>query len=331
MREPHLSQTSRCRVGVAVPLSSVPIVVVSLLPPVGAGTHHQDGLTQLNLHPFAGNFRIPIWYPPARLGRLPRQAPAVSFLDTLGRRSAITAAPKARSAGPRASAGAGEPGWRAGWPPGAGGRRAARRRRGSGPAAAPPPGPRRAGRPGPAAPGWTPPARRSARQCRPGAPRGPAARPARPRRRCRRTGRRPPGPSARPGRAGGRSGSGGRARRRVARPGRRPRRAGTPARRPARPARGRTGRPPPARSCPWAPPVRSAVVPYDYHGGVTRRPGRPTMRGMTRRGQEGAPPDRVVLTGGPLRVAEVVSVARGRVPVELGEEGRKRMAAARDV
>src|SRR5512132_1723988 len=74
MREPHLSQTSRCRVGVAVPLSSVPIVVVSLLPPVGAGTHHQDGLTQLNLHPFAGNFRIPIWYPPARLGRLPRQA-----------------------------------------------------------------------------------------------------------------------------------------------------------------------------------------------------------------------------------------------------------------
>jgi hypothetical protein len=32
MREPHLSQTSRCRVGVAVPLSSVPIVVVSLLP-----------------------------------------------------------------------------------------------------------------------------------------------------------------------------------------------------------------------------------------------------------------------------------------------------------
>src|SRR5215211_8696452 len=77
MREPHLSQTSRCRVGVAVPLSSVPIVVVSLLPPVGAGTHHQDGLTQLNLHPFAGNFRIPIWYPPARLGRLPRQAGGV--------------------------------------------------------------------------------------------------------------------------------------------------------------------------------------------------------------------------------------------------------------
>src|SRR5512132_1079501 len=54
------------------------------------------------------------------------------------------------------------------------------------------------------------------------------------------------------------------------------------------------------------------------------------MRGMMRRGQEGAPPERVVLTGGPLRVAEVVAVARGRVPVELGEEGRKRMAATRD-
>ena len=52
---------------------------------------------------------------------------------------------------------------------------------------------------------------------------------------------------------------------------------------------------------------------------------------MTRHGHEGAPPERVVLTGGPLRVAEVVAVARGRVPVELGEEGRKRMAAARDV
>jgi histidine ammonia-lyase len=52
---------------------------------------------------------------------------------------------------------------------------------------------------------------------------------------------------------------------------------------------------------------------------------------MTRRGEAAAGPDRVVLTGGPLRVAEVVAVARGRVPVELGEEGRKRMAAARDV
>src|SRR4029453_9948936 len=66
MREPHLSQTSRCRVGVAVPLSSVPMVVVSLLLPVDAGTHHQDGLTQPNLHPFAGNFRLPFWNPPAR-------------------------------------------------------------------------------------------------------------------------------------------------------------------------------------------------------------------------------------------------------------------------
>src|SRR5512132_4464474 len=55
------------------------------------------------------------------------------------------------------------------------------------------------------------------------------------------------------------------------------------------------------------------------------------MRGMTRRGEEGAPPDRVVLTGGPLVIAEVVAVARGRVPVELGSEGRKRMAAAREV
>ena len=44
-----------------------------------------------------------------------------------------------------------------------------------------------------------------------------------------------------------------------------------------------------------------------------------------------AGPGRVVLTGGPLGVAEVVAVARGRVPVELGSEGRKRMAAAREV
>jgi hypothetical protein len=42
------------------------------------------------------------------------------------------------------------------------------------------------------------------------------------------------------------------------------------------------------------------------------------MRGMTRRGEVGAAVDRVVLTGGPLGVAEVVAVARGRVPVELG-------------
>src|ERR671935_2214734 len=43
------------------------------------------------------------------------------------------------------------------------------------------------------------------------------------------------------------------------------------------------------------------------------------------------PPDRVVLTGSPLQVAEVVAVARDRVPVELGEPGRKRMAGAREV
>src|SRR6266511_3102475 len=51
--------------------------------------------------------------------------------------------------------------------------------------------------------------------------------------------------------------------------------------------------------------------------------------GMTRR--EGTGPGRVLLTGGPLRVAEVVAVARWHVPVELGEKGRKRMAGARDV
>src|SRR5919106_423557 len=110
MREPHLSQTSRCNVGVAVPLSSVPIVVVSLLPPVGAGTHHQHGLTQPKLHPYDGNFRIPIWHPPSRLGRLPRQAPTVWSLDTQALPMAITAAPAARSAGPRAWAGGGGPG-----------------------------------------------------------------------------------------------------------------------------------------------------------------------------------------------------------------------------
>jgi histidine ammonia-lyase len=56
------------------------------------------------------------------------------------------------------------------------------------------------------------------------------------------------------------------------------------------------------------------------------------MRAMTRRGEEAGPaPGRVVLTGGPLGVAEVVAVARDRVPVELGDEGRKRMAAAREV
>jgi histidine ammonia-lyase len=52
---------------------------------------------------------------------------------------------------------------------------------------------------------------------------------------------------------------------------------------------------------------------------------------MTRLGEERASLDRVALTGGPLRVAEVVAVARDRVPVQLAEEGRKRMAAAREV
>lgn len=41
--------------------------------------------------------------------------------------------------------------------------------------------------------------------------------------------------------------------------------------------------------------------------------------------------ERIVLTGGPLTIGEVVAVARGRVPVTLGEEGRKRLAAAREV
>jgi histidine ammonia-lyase len=79
------------------------------------------------------------------------------------------------------------------------------------------------------------------------------------------------------------------------------------------------------------PPGRVGGRPYHYHEGVTRRPGPTYDAGMTRRDETTAPPDRVVLTGGPLEVAEVVAVARGRVPVELGEEGRKRMTAARDV
>src|SRR6266536_3453781 len=46
---------------------------------------------------------------------------------------------------------------------------------------------------------------------------------------------------------------------------------------------------------------------------------------------KGAGRERVVLSGGALRIDEVVAVARGRVPVELGDEGRKRMARAREV
>ena len=46
---------------------------------------------------------------------------------------------------------------------------------------------------------------------------------------------------------------------------------------------------------------------------------------------KGAELERVVLSGGPLRIDEVVAVARGRVPVELSDEGRKRMSAAREV
>src|SRR6266540_7521114 len=46
---------------------------------------------------------------------------------------------------------------------------------------------------------------------------------------------------------------------------------------------------------------------------------------------KGAELERVVLSGGPLRIDEVVAVARGRVPVELSDQGRKRMTAAREV
>jgi histidine ammonia-lyase len=46
---------------------------------------------------------------------------------------------------------------------------------------------------------------------------------------------------------------------------------------------------------------------------------------------KGAGPHRLVLSGGPLRIGEVVAAARGRVPVELSDQGRKRMSAAREV
>src|SRR6266568_2375488 len=46
---------------------------------------------------------------------------------------------------------------------------------------------------------------------------------------------------------------------------------------------------------------------------------------------KGAGSERVVLSSGALRIDEVVAVARGRAPVELGDEGRKRMAEAREV
>src|SRR6266536_2189145 len=46
---------------------------------------------------------------------------------------------------------------------------------------------------------------------------------------------------------------------------------------------------------------------------------------------KGAGSERVVRASGALRIDEVVAVARGRAPVELGDEGRKRMAEAREV
>jgi histidine ammonia-lyase len=50
-----------------------------------------------------------------------------------------------------------------------------------------------------------------------------------------------------------------------------------------------------------------------------------------RRLDDGVAVDRVVLSGGPLRIADVVAVARDRVPVELGEGARARMLPARAV
>jgi len=46
---------------------------------------------------------------------------------------------------------------------------------------------------------------------------------------------------------------------------------------------------------------------------------------------KGAEPERLVLSGGPLRIDQVVAVARGRVAVELSDQGRKRMSAALEV
>src|SRR6266511_3146706 len=50
-----------------------------------------------------------------------------------------------------------------------------------------------------------------------------------------------------------------------------------------------------------------------------------------RRLDDGVTVDRVVLSGGPLRIVDVVAVARDRVPVELGDEARARMLPARAV
>src|SRR6266545_2663509 len=50
-----------------------------------------------------------------------------------------------------------------------------------------------------------------------------------------------------------------------------------------------------------------------------------------RRLDDGVTVDRVVLSGGPLRIADVVAVARDGVPVEVGEEARARMLPARAV
>jgi histidine ammonia-lyase len=50
-----------------------------------------------------------------------------------------------------------------------------------------------------------------------------------------------------------------------------------------------------------------------------------------RRLDDGVTVERVVLSGGPLRIADVVAVARDGVPVEVGEEARARMLPARAV
>ncbi len=51
---------------------------------------------------------------------------------------------------------------------------------------------------------------------------------------------------------------------------------------------------------------------------------------MTRLGED-VGLDRIVLAGGPLSIADVVAVARGRASAELGDGGRARMAPAREV
>ncbi len=55
------------------------------------------------------------------------------------------------------------------------------------------------------------------------------------------------------------------------------------------------------------------------------------MSAATRRGPAGGGPGGVVLDGGPLRIDQVVAVARNGVPVELSEAGVRRMRPAREL